>query len=182
MTMQTVSSLFLLLLFCSCLDGELTTPSQPVDQISDAEYGVLSAIVAQRVQPADSVRLGHDATDVSFLLGNRDSALTQLLLYLSPCLPSLSQETMANFKAKNLTPTYIMTPSKIHPRCLHADSNDLMSTRIWVSRVGFDLSGRQALAYVGIIFGRWAGDGKYYILQYQDGQWTVIGTCMAWAS
>jgi len=182
--MHTLLPLCLALVLRGCLDGELLTPGQPVDPIPDAEYAVLSAIFTLEFQPGDTVRLLTDSTNTGLYADPHDPTatldreMTKVLGSVSYAVPSLKQETMQDFKMKNLAPTFIMSPSKIHPNCLPAGLQGTMQNVLQVSRVGFDRTGRQAVAFAGLYRRIGRVDGVYYVLAYQNDKWVVVGSRM----
>jgi len=50
------------------------------------------------------------------------------------------------------------------------------------SRVGFNRTLDQAVIYVGEVAGPLMGAGFYYLLEKQDGEWTIIEQTMVWIS
>jgi hypothetical protein len=188
MTTHTLLPLCLALVLRGCLDGELVTPGEPVDPIPDAEYAVLSTIFALEFQSRDTVRLLTDSTSTGLYVdphdptATLDQAMTRVLLGVSYDVPSLKQETMQDFKGKNLTPTFIMNPSKIHPNCLRGGPAGAMPNALQVSRVGFDRTGRQAVAFAGLHRRYGRVDGVYYVLAYQNDKWVVVGSSLIFQS
>jgi hypothetical protein len=184
MTMHTFLPLCLVLVLRGCLDGELVTPGQPVDPISDAEYTVLSTIFALEFQPRDTVRLLTDSTSTGLFVDPQDPTatldreITRVLGGVSYAVPSLKQETMQDFRGKNLTPTFIVNPSKIHPNCVPGAPAGTMQDALEVSRVGFDRTGRQAVAFAGLYRRNGRVDGVYYVLTYQNDKWVMVGSRM----
>ncbi len=169
MTTHALIPLCLVLVLRGCLDGELLTPREPVDPIPDAEYAVLSTIFALYFQPSDTIRLLTDSTSTGW-------EMTKVLATVSYAVPWLKQETMQDFKGKNLAPTFIMNPSKIHSNCLPASPAGRMQNGLQVSRVGFDRAGAQALAYAGVYRSNGWIDGVYFVLAYRSDKWVVVGS------
>jgi len=53
---------------------------------------------------------------------------------------------------------------------------------IYVSRVGFDRTAKQALVYVGRTCGFLCGDGYLVLLEEEHGKWTIKGKYLCWVS
>jgi hypothetical protein len=172
-----------ILLMCSgCSKEASVSPTQQSDVITDAEYAVLSTIVTSAIAPpSDSIIVLQDSTSPGIFVSD-DSALTAMLLRVSQEIPALEVTTIADFRAKNLTRTYISSPRKIHPACVQTSATTKRFPAMDVSRVGFDADGQQALAYVGFSVGPLAGAGFCYVLVRQGDRWTIIGSSMVWIS
>lgn len=177
---RTVFSLALLLGLSGCLSDFGEGPT-PYGNMTNADYAVLATVVGPLVsRPSDSVIVLQDSTQLGIFSHYDEDALDQVLLYLGQNIPALQDETMQDFKNKNLNPTYIGYPSKVHPACVRSGSTTRLFPWLSVGRVGFSLDGQQALAYVGYRGTPLGGYGFYSVLSRHEGLWTVIATRTAW--
>jgi hypothetical protein len=180
---RAVSSLFLLLAFSGCSNSEALAPLQPPDEIPSREYAVLAAVVdSLLVHLSDTTLIVRDSTTSGIFSYDLDTALANTLLLVQQSSTALKEETMRDFKTKNLIHTYIQDPSRIHPRCVRASTAGLSYPIFDVGRVGFSGDGQQALAYVGFSSAPLAGSGHYYVLSQHYGRWIIIGQYMIWIS
>ncbi len=173
----------LLVISSGCSGHQPVEPTEPSDIITSAEYAVLAAIVDSVVfVPSNSVLILRDSTRPGISSYDIDSALTSTLQYVARDIAVLKAETMLDFKAKNLTHFYIDSPTDIDPRCVRSSTSSAVYPMLEVSRVGFSVDGRQALAYVGYTYAKLAGSGIYYVLSWQDAKWKISGAAMIWIS
>jgi hypothetical protein len=185
MTSRLFSSLLIILVLCGCSKKETTGPTQPQPpgEITNGEYAVLAAIIdTVYFYATDSTLVVQDTTSPGVYTYNIDSTLTELLQYVGQHVTALKAETMENFKAKNLTHTYIQNPSSICLTCVLSSMANTAYPVIEVSRVGFSSDGQQALTYVGFTEAPLVGAGNYYVLSQEHGKWVIIGSVGIWIS
>jgi hypothetical protein len=183
MTMRFVTSAFLVLMIFGCSKDHSVVPIEPADEISDAEYSVLAAIVdSVIIGPSSPTLVVYDSTSCGVFSSAVDSALTSLLQRIGQHITALKAETILDFKAKNLTRSCVVNPKKIDPRCVLSSATTVAYPMLSVSRVGFSIDGQQALAYVGCVYAPLAGSGVYYVLSREGEKWKIIGGEMIWIS
>ncbi len=168
---------------CSKNGSTAPTDSQSSDKISNLEYALLQMLVDSCYHySSDSVLVLRDSTTSGTHGYNLDSTLTNTLQYVKQHIAVLDTEAMQDFKLKNLTCTFIHTPTSVHPACVLSSKTDKTYPWMEVSRVGFSSDGRQALAYVGRMDAPLGGSGSYHVLSQENGKWVIIGSVMIWIS
>jgi hypothetical protein len=168
----------------ACSKSGPVAPTQLVPtEMTDQEYDVLAALI-DSVYPhsPDSILVVRDSTDAGIHAYNQDSILAVVLLEAQQHLPSLSRETMTDFRRKNHSATYIQNPLRIDSTFVRASATGRIYPAFTVGRVGFGFNGEQALAYVGHIAAPLAGEGVYYLLSVEQGKWRVTGSHLIWIS
>jgi hypothetical protein len=181
---RKLSWVLLALMMSACSRTESLSPdTSDVVDLSDREYSVLAAILDSVYRrPPDSIVVLRDSTDSGVHGRNLDSVLTVVLQYATQYLLGLTQETRLDFKAKNLTRTFVGRPSRIHPGCVRSSSTARLYPSMSVGRVGFDVNGTQALAYVGYLEAPLGGAGDLYLLAREGQSWRIVGSMMLWIS
>jgi hypothetical protein len=185
MVLRKLFYILMALVLSGCLKKESTTPTESYqsDAITDTEYSVLAAIVDSfQLSPTNTILIVQDSTSAGIYGLNLDSTISQTLQYVNQHIPTLTSETMVDFKLKNLSYTKIQNPAKIHPSCVLSSTTNQIYPLLSVSRVGISSDGQQALAYVGCTFAPLAGAGDYYILIQVEGKWKIIGSVLIWIS
>jgi len=184
MVLRIYIPIFVFLILFGCSNKDISpTESQSIDEISNAEYTVLQTIIdSLYFYHTDSILVLSDSTTTGLYSYNLDSAISSNLQYVQKHINSLKVETMEDFKSKNLTHTYIQSPVKVHPACVHPNQAHTGYPYIEVSRVGFSSDGKQAIAYIGRTGAPLSGSGCYHVLSQEKGKWVIIGVVLIWIS
>lgn len=124
----------------------------------------------------------------------------QMLDYIKSGLKSVSKDTIDNYMERNAQPSQLspdmdlgveyvlLSEEERNAIFKQPDGWDAfykkysMAGYTEFSRVGFNRTLDQALVYVGWVGGPLMGDGTYYLLEKQNGEWIMKEQIMVWIS
>ena len=177
-------------LACSFFTSE-PTPSQA--DIEKEEQAVYAAFVGESKGPA--LILQDTSTGLS------DETPQQIIDNLKSSLSGISSETIdsyveRNAQASQLAPDMqlgmdyvLLSREELAEISSQGNWHEILQERypgsngyLIFSRVGFNKSLDQAVLYVGDVAGPLMGAGYYYLLEKQNGEWTIKEQVMVWIS
>ncbi len=125
----------------------------------------------------------------------------QTMDYVKSGMKDISNETISNFmnrnkKSSQLSPNMqlgvdyvLMSQDELHQITSESNWGDVLNEKypgshgyLIFSRVGFNNTLDQALIYVGEVRGPLNGNGDYYLMEKQNGQWVIKDQIMVWIS
>src|SRR5215216_4785184 len=138
-----------------------------------------------------------ESTSVDLSMGD----LKQIAEYMSTGFPSISRETVDSLLQRNEQPTQLSAEMQLgvdyallsaeelaeissQPNWNEVLSEDYPGSDGYLifSRVGFNHTLDQAVIYVGKVAGPLMGSGSYYLLEKQNGEWSIKQELMTWIS
>ena len=177
-------------LACSFFTSE-PTPSQA--DIEKEEQAVYAAFVGE--SKGSALILQDTSTGLS------DETPQQIADNLKSSLPDISSETIdsyveRNAQASQLAPDMqlgmdyvLLSREELAEISSQGNWHEILQERypgsngyLIFSRVGFNKSLDQAVLYVGDVAGPLMGAGYYYLLEKQNGEWTIKEQVMVWIS
>ena len=192
---RTVLILLLLPIITACSLFASASPSVPTPSQADVEkeeQAVYAVFVGKGKGPA---LLLQDTS--AGLLDDPQQAIGNI----KESLPGLSNETIDNYFERNAQPSQLSPDMQLGVDyvLLSADElaeissqgnwHDILAEKypgsngyIIFSRVGFNRTLDQAVIYVGEVAGPLMGAGYCYLLEKQDGVWTIKEQVMIWIS
>lgn len=125
----------------------------------------------------------------------------QTMDYVKSSMKGISNETIGNFldrnkKSSQLAPGMqlgvdyvLMSQNELHAITSQSNWGEVLNEKypnshgyLIFSRVGFNNMLDQALIYVGQMRGPLNGNGDYYLMEKQNGQWVIKDQIMVWIS
>jgi len=174
---------FLISICVYTCNKDITGLEQPkeLDEISDKEYAVISKTVDSLYSfEGRSKLILVDSTTITVLSSYTYGEMVSILNSIKNSMKTLDSTTIESFKLSNTRRTYIKNPKKIHPNCVLSSATDKEGIFISVSRVGFNVDGKQALVYIGSFSPPRAGMGAYHLLSSVKNDWVIIKKVVLW--
>jgi hypothetical protein len=176
---------------CSAIAPAASTPS--AEAIEKEEQAIYSFFLPRTGSPV--LILEETSADISS--DNADQSID----YIKSDLEGVSKQTLNSFLERNVQPTQLSTDMDLGVEYTLLSTDDLhriASQPNWgklleeeypgahgytiFSRVGFNNSLDQALIYVGSVGGPLMGSGSYFLMEKQNGEWTMKDQIEAWIS
>ncbi len=185
-------SLALTIFACSVFMPKPTVPTPNAADIEKEEQAVYSFFM-----PASGTALILQDTSTSMSEDNPQ----QTMDYVKSGMKDISNETISNFLNRNkqsgqlstdmqLGVNYVLiSQDELHKITSQSNWGDVLNEAypgshgyLIFSRVGFNNTLDQALIYVGQMRGPLNGNGDYYLMEKQNGQWVIKDQIMVWIS
>jgi hypothetical protein len=182
--------------------GLATVAVTPQTTSEAEEYTVYSALIAAWYIGDETKLIVTDDHTYTYTWWHLTEDLDSRLSYVQQSLPDLTQEIIADFKAKNqqshplkplfdLSVEYILVSEEEIQKIFqsgmdgwdkfymkHPNSQGIMT----LSRVGFNANMDRALVYVGNQHHWVAGSGHFVLLVKDNGKWIVSDEILVWVS
>ena len=196
MTTRFFRNILILLLIPGSLASSFfaSAPAAGQADIEREEQAVYAVFVSRNKGPA--VILQNTSTSLS-----DEESPRQSMENFKDSLPGISRETIENYgerneKASQLSPDMqlgvdyvLLTEDELREISSQGKWHEILQERypgsngyVIFSRVGFNKSLDQAVLYVGEVAGPLMGAGHYYLLEKQNGEWTIKEQQMVWIS
>jgi hypothetical protein len=189
---RTALTLWLIPASLACsLFTSAPTPSQA--ELEKEEQAVYAVFVGGNNGPA--LILQDTSTGLS------DDAPQQVIDNIKDGFPDISNDTIDSYIQRNAQPSQLPPDMQLgvdYVLLSEAELAEISSQGNWhevlaekypgsdgytiFSRVGFNKSLDQAVLYVGNVAGPLMGAGYYYLLEKQNGEWTIKEQIMVWIS
>jgi hypothetical protein len=190
--LRTALSLLLVFLFTACSSfRSVAEPSQA--EVEKEEQAVFSVFMPEGSGPALILEM------TSTNIGGEEPR--EIRAHIKNSFEDVSNDLIENYLARNAHPSqlspdmdlgidYVLMSaeglSKItsQPNWNQSLAENFPGSNGYLifSHVGFNRSLDQAVVYVGRVAGPLMGAGYYYLLEKQDGQWTIKEEVMTWIS
>ena len=195
MSTRSLKTALILLLFPASLACSLFTsaPTPSQAEIEKEEQAVYAVFVGRNKGPALILQ------DTS--IGLSDDPPQQIIDNFKAGLPGISKEAIDSFVERNAQPSQLSPGMQLGVEYVLLSEDELAkisSQPNWhevlrekypgsegytiFSRVGFNRTLDQALLYAGEVAGPLMGAGHYYLLEKQNGEWTIKEQIMVWIS
>lgn len=182
--------LFISFFACSTFSPVPTPSAEDIEKEEQAVYAVFV----------------NEEKDLALILENTSTSTVeedpQLLLdNIKGGLPNISNDTIDNYLERNIQPSQLSPDMQLgiqYSLLTQTELAEISSQSNWgeilqerypgvqgyyiFSRVGFNNSLDQAVVYVGRVAGPLMGSGSYYLLEKQNGVWTITEETMVWIS
>ena len=189
---RTAIVFFLVSVFTACSSfSRASTPSQA--GIENEEQAVYAVFARQ----GKGLALLLESTSLDLSMGDPK----QIAEYMRSGFPSISKEAIDSLLKRNEGPTQLSAEMQLGVDYVLLSAEELAeisSQPNWhevlnqkypgsdgyliFSRVGFNQTLDQAVVYAGKVAGPLMGSGSYYLLEKQDGEWSIKQELMTWIS